>query len=156
MEAPAKRVLVVDDVPEILDLFKGLMRRVRTVPVQLATEVNSARARDLAASEPFDLVISDFRMRQLDGVEVLTAARSRHPEGRRVLMTGYNEVPTDLARIQAAGIDAYVQKPLKSQDLLHLILDFLQDDEAAIAACQAQARALEGGASREKGALGLP
>ncbi|MEA3200023.1 MAG: hypothetical protein QOE90_1451 [Thermoplasmata archaeon] len=149
------RVLVVDDVPEILDLFKGLMRRVRVMPVQLVTEVNSQRAKELAASEPFDLVISDFRMRQVDGVEVLLAACGRNPSGRRVLMTGYNEVPTGIHRIQAARIDAYVQKPLRSQEVLQLVLDMLQGSAAALDDSRARAREMESSAVRESTGLGL-
>lgn len=155
MTAANLRILVVDDVPEILDLFKGLVRRMRAVNVQLVTEVNSARAKEMASREPFDLVLSDFRMRQVDGVEVLQAAHDMNPRGRRVLMTGYNEVPTEIARIQRAEIDAYIQKPLKSQELLQLMLDFLQGNQEAIQACQAHARDLEESALRETTGLGL-
>jgi response regulator RpfG family c-di-GMP phosphodiesterase len=154
-DPPPRRILVVDDVPEILDLFKGLVRRIRTVPVELVTEVNSARAKAIAEREPFDLVLSDFRMRQVDGVEVLQAAHATNPGGRRILMTGYNEVPTEIARIQTAHIDAYVQKPLKSADVLQLMLDFLQGNQEAIDACQARARELEAVALKEETSLGL-
>jgi DNA-binding NtrC family response regulator len=150
-----RRVLVVDDLPEILDLFKGLARRVRAVPIDLVTEVNSQKAKEMAAREPFDLVISDFRMRQVDGVEVLQAARDRNPDGFRVLMTGYNEVPTDIGRIQRARIDAYVQKPLRSADLLQLMLDLLQRNAAAIATCRARAKEMEDAAVRASSGLGV-
>lgn len=144
VQAPRKReVLVVDDVPEILELFQGLLRRVRKFDVSLAIEVNSARALDLVASKKFDLVVSDFRMRQVDGIEVLRAAREANPEGRRILMTGYNEVPASLERIQSAAVDAYVQKPLKSQDILILLNDFLEGNPEALAAARAQAREVE-------------
>lgn len=146
---------MVDDVPEILDLFRGLARRIRNVDLHLTTEVNSARALDLVSTERYDLVLSDFRMRQVDGIEVLTAARKLHPEGRRILMTGYNEVPTDLERIRKAEVDAYIQKPLKSQDLLLLLMDFLQGNQETIAACRAQARDMENAATRESRSLGL-
>jgi response regulator RpfG family c-di-GMP phosphodiesterase len=94
-------------------------------------------------------------MRQVDGVEVLQAAHDANPQGRRILMTGYNEVPTEIARIQAARIDAYVQKPLKSPDLLQLMLDFLQGNPETIRACQAHARELEASALQEATGLGL-
>ncbi len=155
MGSDRRRVLVVDDVPEILDLVKGLVRRMRVVQVELVTEVNSARAKLLASQQPFDLVLSDFRMRQVDGIEVLQAARDANPAGRRILMTGYNEVPTEVARIQRAQIDAYIQKPLKSQELLQLMLDFLQGNQPAIEACQAHARSLERSALEESTGLGL-
>jgi DNA-binding NtrC family response regulator len=150
-----RRIMVVDDVPEILELFKGLVRRIRTVDVELVTEVNSARAKEMAATQRFDLVLSDFRMRQVDGLEVLQAAHDANPAGARILMTGYNEVPAEVSRIQRAHIDAYLQKPLKSQEVLALMLDFLQSNKASIEAFQQHARELEAIAAREATGLGL-
>lgn len=136
-------MLVVDDVPEILDLFRGFARRIHRVPVALTTEVNSRRALDLVAENRYDLVVSDFRMRQVDGIEVLRAARISNPNGRRILMTGYNEVPASLERVREASIDAYIQKPLQSQELLLLLSDFLDEGSAAIETARAQARKIE-------------
>lgn len=147
---PKRDVLVVDDVPEILELFRTLLRRVRSFDIDLALEVDSARALDLVARRPFDLVVNDFRMRQVDGIEVLRAARAANPEGRRVLMTGYNEVPASMDRIRSAAIDAYVQKPLKSQELLLLVRDLLSGDEGAIEAAHADAREVEASASMDR------
>lgn len=157
MVAPAaplavREVLVVDDVPEILELFQGLVRRIRRSNVHLTTEVNSARALELVAQNAYDVVVSDFRMRQADGIEVLRAARARHPEGRRVLMTGYNEVPASLERIRSAGVDAYIQKPLKSQEILLLLTDFLENDASAIASAREHAREVEASAAIEEAA----
>src|SRR5205823_13941729 len=104
--AIVREVLVVDDLPEIGDFFRALMRRMREFDIHLTTEANSEKALDLVKTNRYDLIISDFRMRQVDGIEVLTAARAHHPEGLRVLMTGYNEIPTSMERIREARIDA--------------------------------------------------
>jgi DNA-binding NtrC family response regulator len=144
-----REVLVVDDLPEIGDFFRALMRRMREFDIKLTTEANSERALDLVRSNKYDLIISDFRMRQVDGIEVLTAARGHHTEGLRVLMTGYNEIPTSMERIREARIDAYVQKPLRSQDILLLIFDFLNGNRSAIDACRQEARELETMGSHE-------
>ena len=148
--AAAKQVLVVDDLPEITEFFGALVRRIRGQQVHLTTEVDSARALELVRGRAFDLVVSDFRMRQVDGVEVLRAAFERNPDGGRVLMTGYNEIPTSIERIRQAHVDAYVQKPLRSQDLLLLMLDFLNGNASAIQAHRGQARELEALGEREE------
>src|SRR5438067_743373 len=145
----AREVLVVDDLPEIGDFFRALMRRMHEFDIQLTTEANSEHALELVKQNKYDLIISDFRMRQVDGIEVLTAARGNHPDGLRVLMTGYNEIPTSMDRIRQARIDAYVQKPLRSQDILLLIFDFLNGNKAAIDACRLEARELETMGSHE-------
>jgi DNA-binding NtrC family response regulator len=153
--APAARgkvreVLVVDDLPEIGDFFKALIRRLREFDIHLTTEVNSARALEMVSERPFDLVVSDFRMRQVDGIEVLRAAYDKNPRGLRILMTGYNEIPTSVDRIRAARVDAYIQKPLKSQDLLLLIFDFLNGNVEAIESCRRYAREMETLGAREE------
>lgn len=148
-EKRSREVLVVDDLPEIGDFFRALMRRMREFDIKLTTEANSERALELVRANRYDLIISDFRMRQVDGIEVLTAARQQNADGLRVLMTGYNEIPTSMERIKEARIDAYVQKPLRSQDILLLIFDFLNGNRSAIDACRQEARELETMGSHE-------
>lgn len=155
-EKKVREVLVVDDLPEIGDFFKALIRRLREFDIHLCTEVNSARALEMVRSRPFDLVVSDFRMRQVDGVEVLRAAYEKNPRGCRILMTGYNEIPTSMERIREAYIDAYIQKPLKSQDLLLLIFDFLSGNKEAIEASRRYAREMEAMGAREEAHGSLP
>ncbi len=151
----AREVLVVDDLPEIGDFFRALLRRMHEFDIKLTTEANSEKALDLVKSNEYDLIISDFRMRQVDGIEVLSAARTYHSDGLRVLMTGYNEIPTSMDRIREAHIDAYVQKPLRSQDILLLIFDFLNGNRNAIDACRQEARELETMGSHENTARGF-
>ena len=151
----SRQILVVDDLPEIGDFFRALMRRVKDFDIQITTEVNSQQALELVEAQPFDLIISDFRMRQVDGIEVLSAARKKNPDGLRVLMTGYNEIPTSMERIRGAKIDAYVQKPLRSQDVLLLIFDLLSGNKTALESCRAEARELEVMGSREESLRGM-
>lgn len=142
-DLPEKSVLFVDDVPEILHVLTAVAARVRPANLRVFAERDGARALDLVRSRPFDLVVSDFRMREVDGIEVLQAARRANPGGYRVLITGYNEIPTSIHRICDAGVDAYFQKPIHAQQLLLVLHDFLRVNAAAIAAWRAQARHLE-------------
>ena len=150
--APASRVmhvLVVDDLPEICAFFRDIRRRIRTVEVDLETETNSQRAIERLRAKRFDLVVSDFRMREAHGIDVLRAAREANPVGHRILMTGYNEVPAPLEHIRDAGVDAYIQKPLNTQDMLLMLLGFLRDDARSIAEFREHARELERAAWQE-------
>lgn len=142
-------MLVVDDVPEICDLFRRTVRRMRGLEVELTTEINSARAKALVAEKRFDLVVSDFRMREANGLEVLRASRETHPEGRRLLITGYNEVPAALADIRAAHVDGYLQKPLEDHDLVLVLRTALLNEQTPLAAMREHARMLEDAAERE-------
>lgn len=149
-QAEPKHVLVVDDIPEICNMYRAVFRRVRAPEVALEVETDPEEAIRKIRMGHYDLVVSDFRMRGSDGVDVLTAAREHYPDGRRVLMTGYNEIPTSIDRIRSARIDAYLQKPLKTQDLLIMMNDLLRNDKEAVAAYRAQAEELEQVALREE------
>ncbi|HEX2021171.1 MAG TPA: response regulator [Candidatus Thermoplasmatota archaeon] len=144
------RLLVADDIPEIGELFTDLLERLRGFDVQLTTEADSRAALELARTRPFDVVVSDFRMGEVDGVEVLRAARLANPSGRRVLMTGYQEIPAPMSRIREANVDAYLQKPLRGRDLLVLLGDLLRADPDVLEACRREARRVEAMGLREE------
>lgn len=145
-EVLPKRMLVVDDLPEICMLFRDIHRRIRPRGVELVTETNAARAIHQIERESFDLVLSDLRMRPLDGIHVLAAARKHHRAGHRVLMTAYNEIPASAERIRSAQIDAYLQKPLHTQEVLLLLVGFLRGDAGLIDECRQHARGMEAAA----------
>lgn len=153
-EVAPLRALVVDDIVEICNMYRAVFRRVRGAgDVELVIETDPQAAIAQIRAKAFDLVVSDFRMKGADGIDVLAAARATNPNGRRVLMTGYNEIPTGIDRIRTARIDAYLQKPLKTQDLLIMMNDLLNNDAGAVASYRAQAEELEAVAMREEHAL---
>ena len=150
-EGVQKKVLVVDDLPEIGDIVRATLHRVRLAKVHVTIEINSRRALDLVERESYDLVISDFRMREVNGLQVLAAARRHHPEGIRVLMTGYHDIPATARDIEEASVDAYVQKPLQTQEFLLMALELLQQNEDALREHRAAARHLERTAADDAG-----
>ena len=81
------RVLVVDDEPEIAELVAEHLRR-DGLTVEVVASGRKALLR--LQSEPFDVVVSDLRMPDLDGPSLVAALRQHHPELARrvVLITG--------------------------------------------------------------------
>lgn len=152
-----KHVLVVDDIPEICRLFSAIHRRIRDPAVKLTVEVNSARALELVQTRPYDVIVSDYRMREVDGLTVLGAARQANPSGRRVLMTGHEEISTTMDRIAAARVDGYVQKPLHYQDLLAMLVDMIRGEPSALQTYRDEAREVERtGGSRARTGVARP
>jgi DNA-binding NtrC family response regulator len=150
--ARTREILVVDDLPEIGQFFTGLLRHLKGFDIKLTTETDPERAIRLLGERRFDLVVSDFRMKTRDGVDVLEAALASNPAAGRILMTGYNEIPTPMLRIRRARIDAYIQKPLRAQDLLLLLFNFLQNDPETLDRCRRAAREVETLGTREESA----
>lgn len=99
------RVLVVDDVFEILDLVGTTIRRsMRNVLV--TTENNAARGHDLVSKLPYQLVIVDARLPNAPAI--LQAAAATNPAGRRVLIAG----ESDAGASSAANAHDVLRRPL--------------------------------------------
>ena len=111
------RVLVVDDEPAQRELVAGFLRK-HGFDVVLAGGGREAVAR--FKQEPFDLVLTDQRMPDLSGLEVLEAVRSTSPETAVVIITAYGTIETAVSAVKAGAAD-YLTKPLNLDDLLHRV-----------------------------------
>lgn len=127
--AAIRRVLVVDDVPEIGHFYVSLFRRVKRFQVDLTVEVQSARAIERLRTEHFDLVITDFRMPKFTGADIVNAALASNAGARCILMSGY--VEASAGSIPRDGVDAIVAKPLHLAKLLALIEEVLEKGPAS-------------------------
>jgi CheY-like chemotaxis protein len=105
----AKKVLVLDDEPELLKVYKKIIGRLPSRP-EVRIEENAAHALAILDAEPFDLFITDLRMPKIDGFQVLLSARRRLPDLKMAVVTG---AASDQYRARAyeAGIDLFVEKP---------------------------------------------
>jgi two-component system NtrC family response regulator len=111
------RILVVDDEPTQLELVGGFLRRQGFEVVEAASgRVAVARVRE----EPFDLVLTDQRMPDLSGLDVLEAVRAASPDTAVVIMTAYGTIVTAVSAVKAGAAD-YLAKPLNLDELLHRI-----------------------------------
>lgn len=140
---PARSALVVDDVPDVAAVVRDLLKRTREFDIDVTVETSGERALALVRERAFDLVLSDYELGKVSGIDVLVAARETHPSGARVLMTSYKETHKDMATIKAAHVDAYVEKPIRGHDLLLLLLGILHRDPQALAEARREARWME-------------
>ena len=107
------RVLVVDDEEEILELLGEYLK---ARGFEVATAYDGADAMAALHAEDLDLVITDMKMPQADGLELLAATLAmRRPVGV-ILMTGYGTVETAIHAL-THGAYAYLLKPFKLRDL---------------------------------------
>jgi DNA-binding response OmpR family regulator len=112
----SKRVLVVDDEPNIVMSLEFLMRR-SGFEVQVAR--NGREALDALEGAPPDLLLLDVMMPELDGYEVCGRIRAR-PEwnGTRIIMLTARGRDVERERGLALGADAYVTKPFSTRELV--------------------------------------
>lgn len=114
----------MDDVRDVADSIASLVRTVRGEDLAITVCTRTSEAFELVTRRRFDIVIADYRLDGENGLELLRRARERHPEGRRVLVTGYGDLPATPAEIHAAGLSAAFQKPTDPQAFV-LAIGFL-------------------------------
>ena len=107
---PRARVLVVDDKPNMLRLLSRILGRSYDV-----TTANGGReAFVLLAENEFDLVVTDVRMPDVGGMEVLERTRELLPYAQVVMMTAYGEISQAVEAMRRGAID-YITKPFEPE-----------------------------------------
>lgn len=114
-DQPARKpcILFVDDEPRILTTMRVLFRR--SYDVLVAT--SGAEALELMRNNPVDVIVSDQRMPEMTGIELLRQARELRPNAMRVLLTGYSELNAIIGSINEGEIFRFVNKPWSNEDL---------------------------------------
>jgi two-component system, NtrC family, response regulator PilR len=107
------RILVVDDERSMREMLAILLKREGH---DVSVAENGRTAIDLLNQRPFDLVVSDARMPDLDGLEVLRHARSINPSVIAIMVTAYGS-PDLLRGVAQLGVNDYVEKPFNTEVL---------------------------------------
>ena len=111
-------VLVVDDAPFIRDLVRKCLRNAFPGMV-IEDAVNGRKAMAMLAKEPFDLVLCDWEMPEMSGLELLTWCRQQ-PEMKDlqfIMVTSRGDKENVIQAIQA-GVSDFVGKPFTNEQLL--------------------------------------
>src|SRR5436190_1156903 len=136
-------ILIVDDEQsyrQLLNLvFEGDGRTIRTA-------MNGREALEILQAEPADVVISDVKMPDMDGIEMLQALRETQPELGVILMTAFASVETAREAFKL-GADDFIQKPFDVEEL-KLIVKKTLEKQALIDENRAFKRA-----QRERGSI---
>jgi len=111
------RILVVDDEPAQCELVSGFLKKQGFDVVEAVSGVNALK---LFRQDSFDLVLTDQRMPQMSGLDLLQAVRAINPEIAVLLMTAYGSIEAAVAAIQGGATD-YLTKPLNLNELLYRI-----------------------------------
>ena len=115
------RLLVVDDDPDLLRL---LGMRLRASGYQVVGAENAAQARAHLSIDHFDLVLSDVRLPDGDGLALFRDIRAQHPALPVILLTAHGSIP-DAVEATSHGVAGYLTKPFDSRDLLQRIAQAL-------------------------------
>lgn len=119
-------LIVEDDITFSLMLTTWLGKK--GFVVRSSSSVSDAKRR--LGEEAFDLVISDLRLPDSDGIDLLKWLKSTHPSFPLIMMTSYAEIQTAVQAMKLGAAD-YIAKPLNPDELLGKIKELVRVEEKA-------------------------
>lgn len=123
-----RNILVVDDDEVARQLLKEILER-EGYSVQLARSGEEAVA--LSKESFYPVVVSDIRMLDLDGLDVLRHFRTNHPRTVVILMTAFGSMETAVEAIKEGAFD-YISKPFKIDDFKAIFKKAVKQAEALL------------------------
>lgn len=125
MTTPLSPILIIDDEKDNLEALNRLLR----TNFAVSTTTSPFEALKLIQSQDFHVIVSDQRMPEMTGVELLEKAKKLKPDTTRILLTGFTEIESVIESINRGNIYRYVSKPWDPEDLK---LTLRQADEAYV------------------------
>ena len=120
----APRVLILDDDDLIIRSLRGLFTLETDYEIYDFSEPEKALLE--VERRPIDLVISDFLMPRMNGVEFLKKVRELQPDATRILLTGFADKENAIRAINEVGLYQYVEKPWDNDELRIVIRNGLE------------------------------
>ncbi len=115
-------ILLVDDEEDNLALLYRTLRGT----YNLEKTTSPLKALEILKEKPFELVISDHKMPEMDGVEFLKHVQLEHPNVMRILLTAYSDANILIDAINYAKIYRYIKKPYNPEELQLIVASALE------------------------------
>lgn len=114
MNNETAKILLVDDEPNILRALVRLLKEYQTT-----TATSAQEALVLAQAIEFDMVISDYRMPEMDGISFLKKFRELQPDAIRIILTGYADLEATQEAINNIGVFRFINKPWNNIEIIN-------------------------------------
>lgn len=125
------RVLIVDDEADIGESIGMILESlVPTVELVNAVDGKDALAKmdALDGDPPVDLILSDYKMPNMDGIEFLHIVRKRYPDVPRLMLTAYPDPQLAVKAVREAGVGLFVAKPFDPEYVGQILQAFAPHD----------------------------
>lgn len=107
------RILIVDDEEITLENLEHVLKK---EGYEVAAVSSGVQALKHLEASPFDLVLTDLKMKKVDGMEILEKVKQRHPDTEVIMITGYATVSSAIEAMKK-GAFHYVAKPFKLDEI---------------------------------------
>ena len=110
---PRHCLLVVDDEPNICEAVRDLLR----LDFRVLTAHSAAEGTRTMTEQEVHIVMTDQRMPQVTGVQLLESVRTRFPQAVRMLFTGYSDSDSIIDAVNRGHIFGFLRKPWEPEEL---------------------------------------
>jgi response regulator RpfG family c-di-GMP phosphodiesterase len=117
-------IVIVDDEEMVLTSLRSFLNLETEYDVE--TYTSPKQALESLDSKPLDLVISDYLMPEMNGIDFLLQVKRLHPFSTRVLLTGYADKENAIKAINEVGLYQYIEKPWDNEELKLIVENGLE------------------------------
>ncbi len=116
-------ILLVDDEEMVLN---ALHRVLASSEWGLMTALSGAKALEVMARQPIALIVTDQRMPEMSGLELLSEVKRLYPETVRIVLTGYAEMDVVVKAINQGEVYRFFTKPWNNAELIETVSEVLE------------------------------
>jgi DNA-binding NtrC family response regulator len=133
---------VVDDEADILDSLQTLLESALD-NVKVTIAASGREALTAMDAQSFDLILTDYKMPGMNGLEFLAEARERAPTTPKIMLTAFPDLELAISALNDQKIEKFLVKPIEPDKLLTTVEEILSEQEDRAYAGREQARALD-------------
>ncbi len=116
MNEQENHILLVDDEPNVLKALSRLLKK-----YHLSTAYSSEEALLMAEQHAFDLVITDYRMPGINGVDFLILFKRLQPDAIRIVLSGFADLEGVQHAINEAEVFRFINKPWSNLEIINVV-----------------------------------
>lgn len=113
------RLLFVDDEERVINLLRMMFRS----DYEVHTATSGLQALEIIASHRIDVIVSDQRMPEMLGIELLSEVRKLSPATMRILLTGYSDLSAIVGSVNDGEVFRFINKPWEQDEIKAIIAD---------------------------------
>ena len=113
------RLLFVDDEERVVNLLRTMFRG----EYEVYTATSGRAALEIASKQPIDVIVSDQRMPEMLGIELLSEMRKRSPATMRILLTGYADLTAIIGSVNEGEVFRFITKPWDHNEIKRIVAE---------------------------------
>ncbi|MFW9876932.1 MAG: response regulator, partial [Candidatus Thorarchaeota archaeon] len=121
------KILIVDDEKEVLNALQMTLEYAKQFKSEITCFSNPNKVLKVLQNNDYDLVLSDYKMGKINGIDLLKKIKDKYPDIVRILITGISDIEVVKDAINKADVDFFIEKPWDNKQLRSIIHNALKN-----------------------------